>query len=229
MSRLRHRLPLGMALSLAIVACRNERREPQNEPAATTDTSVAASAGETAKAAPPETSSVSDSSRSVNPRAGTKGPGRDTSGTRAPARTDTSPPLARDTVTDVRGMITVVGNAPVSQVQIRDANGVSHTLGGPDLPSLRRVAGLEVALRGTPSPGNELAVRSFTVLSAEGQAALDGVLEHEASTLYLRTASRRVPLGNPPADLHGLVGARVWLTGSPERGPNTFGIITPAR
>ena len=132
-------------------------------------------------------------------------------------------------MTELRGTITVVGNAPVTQVQLRAASGGSRTLIGPELPSLRRVAGLEVAVRGSPSPGGELMVRDFTVLSADGQPALDGVLEHDGSTLYLRTARRRVPLGNPPAEFHSLIGARVWLTGSPERGPNTFGVITPAR
>lgn len=72
-------------------------------------------------------------------------------------------------------------------------------------------------------------VGDFTVVSADGQPALDGVLEQEGSTLYLRTADRRLPLGNPPDDLRGLVGARVWLTGVPERGPNAFGVITPRR
>lgn len=132
-------------------------------------------------------------------------------------------------MTQLRGTITVVGNAPVTQVQLRPASGGNRTLTGPELPSLRRIAGLEVALTGSTAPGGELRVRDFAVLSADGQPALDGVLEHEGNTVYLRTASGRVPLGNPPADFHNLGGARVWLTGSPERGPNAFGIITPAR
>ena len=126
-------------------------------------------------------------------------------------------------------MITVVGNAPVTQVLLRATGGESRTLTGPELPSLRRVAGLEVVLRASSSSGGEWMVRDFTVVSADGQPALDGVLEHEGSTLHLRTADRRVPLGNPPHDFHSLIGARVWLTGDPERGPHTFGIITPAR
>ncbi|MGQ0714926.1 MAG: hypothetical protein ACT4PJ_14585 [Gemmatimonadaceae bacterium] len=129
---------------------------------------------------------------------------------------------------ELRGTITIVGNAPVTQVQLRTTDVGNRTLTGPALPSLRRIAGLDVAVRGSRTPGGEVMVRDFTVLSADGQPALDGVLEHDGNALYLRTATRRVPLGNPPADLHSLVGARVWLTGSPERGPNTFGIITPA-
>lgn len=128
----------------------------------------------------------------------------------------------------LRGTITVVGNAPVAQVQLREAGG-TRTLTGPELAALRRVAGAEVELRGSPVAGGELLVREFTVLSVDGQPALDGVLEHDAHSLYLRTASRRVPLGNPPAEFHDLVGARVWLTGSPERGPNAFGLISAAR
>lgn len=132
-------------------------------------------------------------------------------------------------MTRIRGTITVVGNAPVTQVMLRATDGGSRTLTGPELPSLRRAGGLEVAVRGASSPGGELVVRDFTVLSADGQPALDGVLEHEGGALYLRTANRRIALGNPPDDFHALVGARVWLTGAPERGPHTFGVITPAR
>lgn len=129
----------------------------------------------------------------------------------------------------LQGTLTVVGNAPVTQVLLRTADGGSRGLTGPELPSLRRIAGLEVAVRGSSSPSGELVVRDFTVVSVDGQPAVDGVLEHEGSTLYLRTADRRIPLGNPPDDFHNLVGARVWLTGAPERGPHAFGIITPSR
>lgn len=132
-------------------------------------------------------------------------------------------------MSELRGTVTVVGNAPVTQVLLRTAGGASHSLAGPELPSLRRAAGLEVAVRGSSSAAGELVVREFTVVSADGQPALDGVLEHEGGTLYLRTADRRIRLGNPPNDFHGLVGARVWLTGAPEGGPHTFGVITPAR
>ena len=132
-------------------------------------------------------------------------------------------------IIELRGTVTVVGNAPVTQVKLRTVNGGDRTLTGPESGSLRRVAGLEVKLSGTTAAGGELSVRDFTVLSADGQAALDGMLEREGNAVYLRTAAGRVRLGNPPAALVTLAGARVWLTGSPERGPNTFGIITPAR
>ena len=130
---------------------------------------------------------------------------------------------------DRRGTITVGGNAPVTEVQLRTDSGGHHTLTGSQLPSLRRVAGLEVKLNAAIAPGGELTVQDFTVLSADGQPALDGVVEHEGNTVYIRTAVGRVRLGNPPADFRTLAGARVWLTGSSERGPNAFGIITPAR
>lgn len=217
-----------MTLALVIAAaCGRDGRDPQAEPAVA-DSNAAASAGETATAPRTTISSQSESSGSGGRRSGTGGSRRNASGARPAARPTASPSPSEGGVIHLRGTITVVGNAPVTQVQLRTASG-NRTLTGPELPSLRRIAGLEVALSGSPSPGGEFMVRDFTVLSADGQPALDGVLEHEGNTLYLRTASRRVPLGNPPADFHSLVGARVWLTGSPERGPNTFGVITPAR
>ena len=224
------RILLGVTLCLVIsTACSRDRRDPQPETSAVPDSIAAASGGETAIARDTAIVSGSQSSRGGGPRPGTKGPPRNPSGARPPARQPASPPPSERGVTELRGTITVVGNAPVTQVQLRAASGGNRTLTGPELPSLRRIAGLEVALSGYPSPAGEIMVRDFTVLSADGQPALDGVLEHEGNTLYLRTASRRVRLGNPPADFHSLVGARVWLTGSPERGPNSFGIITPVR
>ena len=212
-----------------LTACSRDQRDPQAEPAAAADSDAAASAGETANARDTAIVSASQSSRRGGSRSGTEGPPRNTSGARPPARQADSPSPSERDVTQLRGTITVVGNAPVTQVQLRAESGGNRTLTGPELPSLRRIAGLEVVVSGFPSPAGELMVRDFTVLSADGQPALDGVLEHEGTTLYLRTASRRIPLGNPPSDFHSLVGARVWLTGSPERGPNSFGIIAPAR
>jgi len=38
-----------------------------------------------------------------------------------------------------------------------------------------------------------------------------------------------LPLGNPPAGLRALIGARVWIGGSLNTGPNTYGVIVPAQ
>ena len=219
-----------MTLTLLIVgACGGDRGDSRAEPSSSVESSAITTARDTAD--PPEAapSSRSDSSPGGEPRADTATSRRRTPAARPPAPGKPRPSPPESGLTELRGTITVVGNAPVTQVLLLAAGGASHSLAGPELSSLRRVAGLEVVLRGSSSSGGELVVRDFTVVSADGQPALDGMLEHEGSTLHLRTADRRIPLANPPHDFHALVGARVWLTGDPGRGPHTFGVITPKR
>lgn len=219
----------GMLLTLVISSACGAERSDSRDDSSSADSSAATAARDTA--VPPETltSSTPHASPRGEPRSDTATSRRRAPAARPPAPGRPRPSPSGSDVTELRGTITVVGNAPVTQVMLGTAGGGSHSLTGPELPSLRRAAGLEVVLRGSSSPGGELVVRDFTVVSADGQPALDGVLEHEGSTLYLRTADRRIRLGNPPNDLHALVGARVWLTGAPEGGPHTFGVITPAR
>ena len=228
MTRLPTWTPFGMTLGLVLmVACSAGRDDAKPDSAA--NVAVTDSGGLPAPRVDTVTASASDSSRGARPRTDSATSPRRPPRARPPAPSTPPPSGSTNGVSELRGTVTIVGNAPVTQVQLVAAGGGSRTLTGPELPSLRRVAGLEVALRGSAAEGGELLVRDFTVVSADGQPALDGVLEHEGSTLYLRTADRRVVLGNPPHDFHGLVGARVWLTGAPERGPHTFGVITPAR
>lgn len=235
---LRGRVTPGMTLAFVIVtACGGDRRDVEAESSVAADSHDVPSASGIVNAPQTTTSSDSTSSQGRGARSRAGGSPRDSSGARRPVRSpvpassseSASASASEPGVIELRGTITVVGNAPVTQVQLQPASAASRTLTGPQLPSLRRIAGLEVQLSGTNAPGGELSVRDFTVLSADGQPALDGVLERDGATLYLRTAGGRVPLGNPPGDFHALAGARVWLTGSPERGPNAFGIITPAR
>lgn len=220
-----------MTLAFVLMgACGVDRGDSRADPSSSVvDGSAASAERETAGSADTATSPESGSSPSGGTRPDTAASRRNTPDTRPPAPSGARPSPSESDHLELRGTVTVVGNAPVTQVRLLAAGGGSRALTGPERPSLRRIAGLEVAVRGVSSPGGELLVRDFTVVSADGQPALDGVLEREGNTLYLRTADRRIPLGNPPDELHGLVGARVWLTGAPERGPHTFGVITPRR
>jgi hypothetical protein len=143
------------------------------------------------------------------------------SGTPAPAGG-----ASHDSARVVRGTVRRVGSVPTARTVIEPAGGALVTLGGPQLAALRRVSGTEIEVRGVEEAGT-LVVQSFTVLSANGERALDGVLERDGEALALRTSSGRIRLPNPPAALRDMIGARIWLTGDPTTGPNAYGVIEP--
>jgi hypothetical protein len=92
-----------------------------------------------------------------------------------------------------------------------------------------RVAGAEVSVTGTPS-GTQLAASRFIVRSVDGQPAIDGTLRTEGGALYIVTENgSRTRIAAPPPPLVGKEGARVWITGDPAKGVQSFGFIDPAR
>jgi hypothetical protein len=127
----------------------------------------------------------------------------------------------------VRGVVRVVGSTPFRKVIVTPGGGEpAVTIVGPDTAALRKANGLDVVARGARS-GGELRVASFSVRSADGQPAVDGVVVRDGDALALNTADGRVRLGNPPAALRDLVGARVWVAGPLDTGPNPYGVLTP--
>ncbi len=95
-----------------------------------------------------------------------------------------------------------------------------------DSTALTRVAGLELSVRGVDE-GSGLRVRSFTVVSVNGSPAIDGIVRVDGDRVYIETASGRRALGNPPSALRRMDGARVWIQGPLDTGPNQYGIIVP--
>jgi len=140
---------------------------------------------------------------------------------RAPAAQDAGAPVGTDSL---EGIVRVVGvdALPVVTLVPDDASR-SVTLDGP--PSLRRVAGLRIAVVGERS-GARLAVRRFTVLAANGVPATDGVLAADGDALVLVTSDgTRHRLVNPPPLLRSSVGHRAWVSGALDRELVAYGII----
>lgn len=96
-----------------------------------------------------------------------------------------------------------------------------------DSASLSRLGGVEVMVRGR-AEASAFRVVSFVAQRVDGAPVADGVLRRDGERLVLETAAGRIALGNPPAALRGMIGARVWMGGPLGTGPNVFGVITPA-
>lgn len=138
-----------------------------------------------------------------------------------------------------RGIIRRVGNDPVSVLVLMSGEGANAkvlALAGPQLAQLDRASGLEVSVAGvltdernvTASPRGAFVfqVRHFFVRAADGQPAVDGVLNFQNGTYFLVAANgvkRDVP--NLPIALRSEVGARIFLVGPLDRAPSAFGIL----
>src|SRR5581483_11677046 len=95
-----------------------------------------------------------------------------------------------------------------------------------DSAALVRAAGptVDLSVRGVEE-GNDVRVRSFSVTSVGGVPVVDGIVRADGDHYWLDTPNGRVELGNPPQSLRGLVGARVWVQGPLDRGPNAYGVL----
>jgi hypothetical protein len=77
---------------------------------------------------------------------------------------------------------------------------------------------------GPAEPG--FAVAEFLVLAVGGRPAMDGVLENDEGRYYLRlTAGDVFLLDDGLSDFEPYIGERIWVTGSAEDPPLTFGVI----
>lgn len=122
------------------------------------------------------------------------------------------------------GTIQIVGTDPFPRTVILPANaGIPMRLIGP--PPLQRLDGLQVQVVGQVA-GEQFTVKSFQVLSANGQPATDGRLAMDGGTLYIVTQDGvRHPLVNPSPNLRARVGQRVWVSGPLDREPIAYGYI----
>jgi hypothetical protein len=76
------------------------------------------------------------------------------------------------------------------------------------------------------APRPAFAADEFLVLSVGGRPAMDGVLEEDDGSYYLRLATGEVfRLTNAPSDFTTCIGKRIWVTGSMDDPPLTFGVI----
>lgn len=124
----------------------------------------------------------------------------------------------------VIGTVEIVGTDPFPRTVILPANaGLPLRLLGP--PALQRVNGLEVQIVGQRA-GDQFTVKSFTVVSANGQPATDGRLVMDSGTLYIVTEDGvRHALVNPSPNLRTRIGQRVWVSGPLDREPIAYGYI----
>lgn len=129
----------------------------------------------------------------------------------------------------LRGVIAVKGTSFEQRIEIQRGDEVTPlTANATDSAALVRLAGVEVETRGWLEQ-RVMRVASFTAWSVNGSPVIDGIVHVDGRNVKLETPKGTVSLGNPPDALRIMAGARVWVGGPTDRGPNTFGVIVPAR
>ena len=145
---------------------------------------------------------------------------------RTPETHSAAATAARDSLT---GIVAVAGTSFEKRLVLRSGQrSTALSANETDSASLTRVGGTEVRVRGQANPDVFL-VSSFTVVSVDTRPVVDGVLRNDGAKVLLETAHGRLSLGNPPPALRSMPGARVWVGGPLDVGPNVYGIITPPR
>lgn len=127
------------------------------------------------------------------------------------------------------GIVSITGTSFEQQQVLR--SGATATLlsaAAPDSAALSRLGGIEVLVVGRKD-GNRFRVEHVTALSVAGSPVVDGIVRNYGDRVVVETTRGPLPLGNPPAGLRALTGARVWIGGPLDKGPNTYGVITPAQ
>jgi hypothetical protein len=137
------------------------------------------------------------------------------------------PPAAAVNPDSLAGIVSITGTSFEQQLTLRSGDRSTRlSASAMDSAALSRVGGVEVLVVGKRN-ANGFRVDHFTARSVGGSPVVDGMLRSEGGRLVIETAGGRIPLGNPPSALHSMIGARVWISGALDRGPNSYGVIIP--
>jgi hypothetical protein len=125
------------------------------------------------------------------------------------------------------GIVSVTGTSFEQRLVLRTGN-IARTLAASsaDSAALSRLGGAEIVVHGARGDG-AFRVATFEVQRVDGAPVADGTVARDGGRLALETTHGRLALGNPPAALESLIGARIWIAGPLDLGPNSFGVIAP--
>jgi hypothetical protein len=127
------------------------------------------------------------------------------------------------------GIVSITGTAFEQHLVLRSGNSTTPlSAATSDSAALSRLGGVEVLVIGRRAP-NVFRVERFTAVSVAGSPVVDGWVRNDGGRLVLETTHGPLPLGNPPTALRGMIGARIWIGGPLDTGPNTYGVIVPAQ
>ena len=129
----------------------------------------------------------------------------------------------------IGGIVSVTGTAFEQHLVLRSGNHVTPlSAAASDSAALTRLGGAEILVVGRRAP-DLFRVEQFTAVKVAGSPVVDGFVRNDGGRVLLETTRGQVPLGNPPSALRSMIGARVWIGGPLDTGPNSYGVIVPAQ
>lgn len=125
-----------------------------------------------------------------------------------------------------------VGVSPVATFLQLESGGIVEIVGS-EAHRLAPLSGALVQVRGfwsydilDDAVGPALQAEVFLVLAVEGRPAMDGLLGEDEGRYYLQLTAGDVHwFEEGPSDFADYIGRRIWVTGSMEDPPLTFGVI----
>jgi hypothetical protein len=146
----------------------------------------------------------------------------------APAPTGPAAAPAAPTRTELTGTVLASGRDE-AVVYLQTQDGLIALVGNGAIPMMS-VDHAQVQVDGSWDANSALIVDSFVVVAVKGQPAFDGILEQMSDGYALRLADGTdQQLTDPPKELLIHVGARVWVTQSPDATTLVFGVIQEDR
>lgn len=135
--------------------------------------------------------------------------------------------VAESAPDSLAGTVSVTGTSFEKRIVLRSGDSsVRLSATTSDSAALTRLGGVEVMVTGKRT-ADVLQVERFAALRVAGSPVVDGVLRNDGGRLMLETSGGNIPLGNPPDALRSMIGARVWIGGPLDVGPNVYGVIVP--
>ena len=129
----------------------------------------------------------------------------------------------------VAGIVSITGTAFEQHIELHSGQVVIPLLAAtPDSTALSRLGGVEVRVLGRWVHVS-FRVESFTAVKVAESPVVDGFVRNDGDRLVLETNHGTIPLGNPPTAFRSMIGARVWVGGPLDKGPNSYGVIVPAQ
>lgn len=143
---------------------------------------------------------------------------------------------AADTVGEFTGRVAAEGTQEADYLVLRVPDDAPVALTGPLAGELRRLQNASVQVRGIHTVGGiarggSVEVRSYSLLSIDGERPEVGVLLRRDGDFWLVAEATTLRLSGMPSELTDREGAKIWVTGPSSAGTlqlRSYGILRPA-
>ncbi len=140
---------------------------------------------------------------------------------------------AADTIVEFTGRVAAEGTQQADYLVLRVPDDAPVALAGPLAGELRRLQNASIRVRGSHEArglarGGTVEVRSYSVLSIDGERPEVGVLLRRDGDFWLVAEENTLRISGMPSELTDREGAKIWVTGPRSAGTlqlRSYGIL----